>query len=44
MARLFFAGKIRGPARKLWSLYNQDLREMLEDPRAAPRPTPRPEA
>ena len=44
MARLLFAGKLRGPARKIWSLYNQDLREMLEDPRTAPRPVARAEA
>lgn len=41
MARLFFAGKPRGSARKAWSVYSQDLREMLEDPRTALR-TPRP--
>lgn len=44
MARLIFAGKLRGPARKMWNLYSQDLREMLEDPRAGARPTARAEA
>lgn len=44
MARLIFAGKLRGPARKMWNLYSQDLREMLEDPRTSRQQTARAEA
>jgi len=41
--RLIFAGKVRPPARKEWSLYLQDLTGLMDEPRTA-RPTARAEA